>query len=98
MRGLAAVAMVNHVADGTHTYQGQTRYNRRVTKAEIYVPKQPWYYAWGSNHYRSAFTHELGHGLGWLGHSSDSNDVMYHDNRAVTTLTNRDKNHLVQNY
>ena len=42
--------------------------------------------------------HELGHSLGWEGHSSNVSDVMFGSGSEVTTLTNRDKNHLSQVY
>ncbi|MEQ6391252.1 hypothetical protein RZN22_18410 [Bacillaceae bacterium S4-13-58] len=96
--GFSALAVVYHEANGTHTYQGVTKYNRKVTKAEIYVPKQPLYYFWGAKSYRAAFTHELGHGLGWLGHSTSSNDVMHNSGYNNDVLTSNDKNHLTQNY
>lgn len=69
-----------------------------MTKIEIFVPKQPWYYFWGAKSYRAAFTHELGHGLGWLGHSTSSSNVMYSSGYDNDILTPSDKNHLTQNY
>ncbi len=43
-------------------------------------------------------THELGHALGWMGHSSNDSDIMYLANSYVTSLTSRDINHLSQVY
>ena len=43
-------------------------------------------------------THELGHALGWRGHSSYSSDVMYTYGNGVTTLQTRDILHLKQIY
>ncbi|MDR0889238.1 MAG: S-layer homology domain-containing protein [Oscillospiraceae bacterium] len=43
-------------------------------------------------------THELGHGLGWFGHSSTSTDVMVAGQSTVTVLTDNDKDHLLQVY
>jgi hypothetical protein len=51
-----------------------------------------------SNGYKKTATHEFGHVLGWRGHSGTSADVMYSTASEVTSLTARDKNHLVQIY
>lgn len=48
--------------------------------------------------YKKTTTHELGHALGWIGHSSNSSDIMYFDASEVTNLTTRDKRHLKQVY
>ena len=50
------------------------------------------------NGYKKTTTHELGHTLGWRGHSTDSKDIMYGTASEVTSLTSRDKNHLIQIY
>lgn len=42
--------------------------------------------------------HEVGHSLGWFGHSTLSSDIMYSYSTENITLTTRDKNHLVQVY
>jgi len=46
------------------------------------------------------YFHEVGHALGWEGHSSNSNDVMYGNAayRNATGLSSRDINHLKQIY
>lgn len=50
------------------------------------------------NYYRKTTTHELGHALGWRGHSSNSGDIMFGSSSTIQSLTNRDKNHLNQLY
>lgn len=49
------------------------------------------------NYYKTGL-HEYGHLLGWYGHSSNSNDIMYSLGSEVIQLTNRDKNHILQVY
>lgn len=50
------------------------------------------------NQYKKTTTHEVGHALGWLGHSSNSSDIMYSGASSVTSLTIRDKRHILQFY
>ena len=51
-----------------------------------------------TDQYKKTCTHELGHALGWAGHSSNTSDIMYSAGSSVTSLTSRDKNHLSQDY
>ena len=54
-----------------------------------------------STNYMKPALHELGHCLGWIGHSTNAYDVMYWNNSSIVevySLTNRDKNHLSQVY
>ena len=53
------------------------------------------------NRYRMVATHELGHALGWMGHTSDPDSIMYPNiilGVSITTLTDIDKRHLRQVY
>ena len=47
---------------------------------------------------KKTFTHEVGHALGWFGHSAGNTDVMYAYGSQYLYLTMRDKNHLCQIY
>ena len=51
-----------------------------------------------TNQTKNTLIHEVGHALGWIGHSTLSSDVLYEYNTEIITLTTRDKNHLVQMY
>lgn len=50
------------------------------------------------DNYRKTCLHELGHALGWFGHSTNTTDVMYSKGSDVTVLTTRDVRHLSQVY
>ena len=54
--------------------------------------------SWGVNEYTCVATHELGHALGWLGHSFYPGDIMWESFNGVTTLQTAEKLHLSQIY
>lgn len=90
---------LSRVQDGVSyiTSSGITVTGSYITKARGFVADK----GTGSNYtnqYKKTCTHELGHALGWLGHSSNSSDIMYGLSTSVTALTNRDINHLLQIY
>ena len=51
-----------------------------------------------NNYYLNTCIHELGHALGWYGHSTNSADIMYGVNTNDTSLSNRDILHIKQMY
>lgn len=89
--GITAVYAYN---EGTWTYGGSTKTGNLVIQAEGCIVD------WGhtANQYKNTCSHELGHALGWYGHSSSSYDVMYTYGTSITSLSNNDKNHLSQVY
>jgi len=51
--------------------------------------------------FKNIATHELGHALGWFGHSNTKGDIMYVknlDDGTPTALVTAEKNHLRQAY
>ena len=50
------------------------------------------------NKTKKTCTHELGHALGWIGHSDVSSDIMYKRGSSITSLSYRDIQHLSQVY
>ena len=75
-------------------YNSTQKYLYQLSSSYIFIVDQ------GStvNQQKNTFIHELGHALGWYGHSALNSDIMYSQITSITTLTNRDKNHLVQVY
>lgn len=84
----------------TYSYSGMPGVNisgymyYSSSNAEVYVKED----SRTMDEYKKTAAHELGHALGWYGHSSNSSDVMYSGGSSNKDLTNRDKNHLVQIY
>lgn len=93
--GATGFAVVNTPYEGDWIANGRLRSGRRVTGADIYIVHR-------SNattaQYRNTTTHELGHGLGWLGHSANTSDIMRASASSITTLSVRDRRHLNQIY
>ena len=50
------------------------------------------------SNYINVATHEMGHLLGWYGHSTYSSDIMYSSPTSVVSLSNRDIRHISQVY
>ena len=46
--------------------------------------------------YKNVILHEVGHALGWQGHSANTTDIMHAQSKSVYTLTSRDANHVRQ--
>ena len=51
-----------------------------------------------TDNYTNTATHELGHALGWMGHSTVNTDIMYAYCNGITVLSSAEKIHLSQIY
>lgn len=80
--------------EGTWTYGNTSKTGVLISAVEgCIVDKNH-----SSNEYKETCTHEMGHALGWSGHSGNSSDIMYAYGSSITTLTTNEKNHLSQVY
>lgn len=80
--------------EGTWKYGNTTKTGRLVSSAVGCIIDKDH----TADEYRNTCTHELGHALGWAGHSSNSSDIMYSYGSSETSLTTRDSKHLSQVY
>lgn len=91
----AGKTRMTYTDEGTWKYGSVTKYGGIMTNAEGCVVETSGY---TENKYKNIGIHELGHALGWDGHSANSTDVMYATVNSNTVLTVRDKRHLQQVY
>ncbi|MCL2322023.1 MAG: matrixin family metalloprotease [Oscillospiraceae bacterium] len=80
--------------EGTWTYGSTTKTGSIITKSYGYIVDRAYSMAITEN----LFTHELGHALGWTGHSPTSTNVMYAVSSSNFTLTAADQRQLTQVY
>ncbi len=88
------VTYTTYSIEGIWQYGNMSKSGRKITKAVGCVIDK----GHTIDEYRNTCTHELGHALGWAGHSYNSSDIMYSMGTSVTSLTARDVNHLSQVY
>jgi len=88
----------NSIFEGLWTYGNSTKEGRLMTKAPCWVRRNS---NFTQDHYNNVATHELGHALGWMGHSSTKGHVMYVRNLTdgySTALKTAEIKHLQQAY
>lgn len=74
----------------TFDYFGVTKTIKPTLEAKVYICSG----GLGEANQKNVVVHEFGHALGYVGHSGNSNDVMYTNNHSGFTLTQNDINHL----
>ena len=79
--------------EDTYNNMPISRFEQITTKGYI-VSRSDFYY----NNYLKGCTHELGHSMGWRGHSSNTSWVMTQGKATVTALSTDEKDHLAQVY
>ena len=95
----AGISMIAPNPEGTYRYNSSTKIGYTISNVVyLYIIYKPGGTSPSSDGYKKTVTHELGHSLGWFGHSSNSSDVMYGSSHTQCNLTTRDKLHLTQVY
>lgn len=77
------------------TYQNQQKSLYAMNHATVYILDKGYT---NPDKYKATSLHELGHALGWCGHSSLSSDAMYEYSNLVLTPTLRDERQIHQFY
>lgn len=84
----------SRIADSTTVYGNRTKTIYRMYETNTVVVDR----GNSAAELRKTCTHEMGHALGWFGHSMDSNDIMWRSGSQQQNLQNADMNHLKQVY
>ncbi|MCL1807845.1 MAG: matrixin family metalloprotease [Oscillospiraceae bacterium] len=92
--GINGSCTTNFSIEGTWKHGTMNKDGRLLSKARGYVVESNR----TANEYKNTSTHELGHALGWSGHSSGASTIMYAYGSSVISLTNTDTRHLKQVY
>ena len=90
----AGITFPAYDVTGYYRYNGEVKIYAEMEKATIYIPSD----GRPANECRNIVTHELGHALGFLGHSSSSSSVMYPYVSTIYDVQAAEKDHLLQIY
>lgn len=87
-------------ADAMYSYNGTTKYLHYSSHASVYIVDRDLISGISDigSQYKNVYTHEVGHALGFYGHSTSNNEVMYAYTSGVFSLKTNEKNHLKQFY
>ena len=72
---------------GYYTYSSDIKFQFRYTGATIFII----YSGQSLDHQKNVCVHEMGHALGYSGHSWISSDVMYYTSSSTYTLSDNEK-------
>ena len=75
---------------GKYHYQGIEKTRVTISKGKVYICTDLTSYP------ATVAVHEIGHALGWIGHTTDSTSVMNRSASPNNVLTTIDKNHISQ--
>ena len=92
--GINGITYYSCSAEGGWSYGTSTMQGYKYTSATCLILDN----GNTSDQYKKTTTHEMGHALGWQGHSGNAADIMYSTGSSVTNLTFRDQDHLSQVY
>lgn len=86
----------SYMKEGTRTYNGNKKNSYAFVTVNVFLLDK----SRSSIQYANTALHELGHAMGWMGHTSTSypNTVMYPTATTITSLTTCDIRHLSQVY
>ena len=79
----------------SNTYNSPVKLDAAMLDATVLILQCP---GRTNNEYVNACTHELGHALGFFGHTSSSTAIMYSHGHSGVTLARSEINHLAQVY
>ncbi len=92
--GVVGLTESHGTYNGYYTYGSKYKMQVKMDTATIYILSN----GSSSDRYKNVCTHELGHAVGFFGHSSSSSAVMYYASHDGYTLTTAEKAHLQQIY